>query len=201
MIQVGKPAPNFIAPAYYNGEMTEVNLEDYRGKWVVLFFYPGDFTFVWTTEVSAVADRYEEFQKLGAEILTISVDSTFVHKVWNDEEISQMIGKDIPFPMLQDKAGTIGTEYGVYDAEGGVDIRGRYIIDPDGIVQTYEVLTPPIGRNIDETIRQIEAAKFVREVEAKEVTPAGWEPGKKTLKPGNDLVGKVWKEWDVKKDQ
>ncbi len=127
----------------------------------------------------------------------MSVDSPFVHKVWNDNELSKMIGKDIPYPMLSDGGGAIGTMYGVYDEEGGVDTRGRFIIDPDGIVQGFEVLTPPVGRNVSETIRQIQAFQLVRKTEGGEVTPSGWKPGKTTLKPGPELVGNVWKEWKV----
>jgi len=108
-----------------------------------------------------------------------------------------MTGKDIPFPMLSDQDGSIGRMYGVYDEEEGVETRGRFLIDPDGIVQGYEVLTPPVGRNVEETIRQIKAFQLVRETEGAEVTPSGWQPGKKTLKPGPDLVGKVWENWEV----
>ena len=134
MIMVGKPAPTFTAPAFHEGKFTEVNLEDYKGKWVLLCFYPGDFTFVWATEVSAVAEKYKDFTDLDVEVLSMSVDSTFVHKVWNDQELSKMIDKDIPYPMLSDQGGNIGKMYGVYDAEGGVNTRGRFIIDPDAVV-------------------------------------------------------------------
>lgn len=125
----------------------------------------------------------------------MSVDSPFVHKVWNDQELSKMINKDIPYPMLSDQGGKIGSMYGVYDEEGGVDTRGRFIIDPDGVVQAFEVLTPPVGRNVSEALRQIQAFQLVRETKGGEVTPSGWKPGKTTLKPGPDLVGNVWKMW------
>ncbi len=197
MIRVGKPAPLFEAQAYHDGKFTNVKLEDYKGKWVLLCFYPGDFTFVWATEVSAVAEKYSELQELGVEVLSVSVDSVFVHKVWNDHELSKMVNKDIPYPMLSDQGGDIGKMYGVYDEDNGVETRGRFIIDPDGIVQGFEVLTPPVGRNVMETIRQVKAFQLVRETKGGEVAPAGWKPGKKTLKPGPDLVGNVWKEWKV----
>ena len=197
MIKVGKPAPNFSAPSFFKGDFTQVNLEDYKGKWVVVCFYPGDFTFVWATEVAAVAAKHEEFQKLGVEVLSVSVDSVFVHKVWNDNELSKMVGKDIPFHMLSDQDGSIGKMYGIYDEDAGVETRGRFIIDPDGIVQGFEVLTPPVGRNVSETLRQIKAFQLVRETKGGEVTPSGWKPGKTTLKPGPHLVGNVWKEWKV----
>lgn len=131
-------------------------------------------------------------------MLSVSVDSVFVHKMWNDNELSKMVGKDIPFPMLSDQGGTIGKLYGIYDEAGGIETRGRFIIDPDGIVQGFEVLTPPVGRNVSETIRQVKAFQLVRESKGTEATPSGWKPGKKTLKPNPGLVGNVWKEWTVK---
>ncbi len=130
--------------------------------------------------------------------MSVSVDSVFTHKIWNAQELSKMIGEDIPFPMLSDQNGDIGKMYGIYNEEGGTETRGRFIIDPDGIVQAFEVLTPPVGRNVSEGLRQLKAYQLVRETGGAEVTPSGWQPGKKTLKPGPDLVGNVWKEWDVK---
>jgi peroxiredoxin (alkyl hydroperoxide reductase subunit C) len=117
--------------------------------------------------------------------------------MWNEHELSKMVEGGVPFPMLSDSGGNVGTLYGIYDEEGGVETRGRFIIDPDGIVQGYEVLTPPVGRNVAETRRQLQAFQLVREKQGTEATPAGWKPGKKTLKPGPDLVGNVWKEWKV----
>lgn len=198
MIKVGRQAPDFTAAAYHDGKFTEVSLSDYKGKWVLLCFYPGDYTFVWATEVSAVAEKYDEFKELGVEVLSVSVDSVFVHKMWNDNELSKMINKDVPFPMLSDPDGRIGKLYGIFDEDAGVDTRGRFIIDPDGNVQGFEVLTPPVGRNVNETIRQVKAFQHVRKTNEGEVTPSGWKPGKTTLKPGPDLVGNVWKEWSVK---
>lgn len=197
MVLVGHEAPKFSAPAYYKGELTTVNLEDYRGKWVMLCFYPGDFTFVCGTEVAAVASKNEEFEKLGVQVISVSVDSQFVHKIWDEQEISKMAGVKVPFPMVTDSAGMIGKQYGVYEETAGVDVRGRFLIDPDGIVQAMEVLTPPVGRNVNEALRQIKAYQLVRETNSKEFTPAGWVPGKKTLKLGTDLIGKVWENWSV----
>lgn len=128
-------------------------------------------------------------------MLSVSVDSQFVHKIWNEEELKKMVKGGIPFPMVSDAAGSIGKVYGVYDEGAGVNIRGRFIIDPDGAIQAMEVLTPPVGRKVDETIRQIQAFQHVRATKGAEVCPSGWEPGKPTLKPGPDLVGKVWKVW------
>jgi alkyl hydroperoxide reductase subunit AhpC len=134
---------------------------------------------------------------LGVEVLSVSVDSVFVHKMWNEHELSKMINKDIPFPMLSDQDGSIGKMYGIYDENSGVETRGRFIIDPDGNIQGFEVLTPPVGRNVSETIRQIKAFQLVRDSKGTEATPSGWKPGKKTLKPRPELVGNVWKEWKV----
>ncbi len=106
-----------------------------------------------------------------------------------------MVEGGIPFPMLSDQGGRIGTVYGVYDEEAGVDIRGRFIIDPDGVIQAMEVLTPPVGRNPEELIRQIQAFQHVRATKGAEATPSGWTPGQPTLKPGPDLVGRVWEVW------
>ena len=136
-------------------------------------------------------------KELDVQVLSVSVDSIYVHKVWNDIELSKMIGGDIPFPMLSDQDGSIGKLYGIYNEDSGVETRGRFIIDPDGIVQGFEVLTPPVGRNVSETVRQVKAFQLVRKTKGAEVTPAGWKPGKATLKPRTELVGNVWKEWEV----
>jgi len=130
---------------------------------------------------------------MGVEVLSISTDSRFSHKIWQEEELSKMVDGGVPYPMLSDAGGNIGKVYGVYDEAGGVNIRGRFIIDPDGVIQAMEVLTPSVGRNVAELIRQIKAFQYVRETG--EVTPSGWQPGKQALKPGIDLVGKVWKIW------
>jgi peroxiredoxin (alkyl hydroperoxide reductase subunit C) len=143
--------------------------------------------------LSAVAVKYPQLQELGVEVLSVSVDSHFSHKIWNETELSKMVDGGIPFPMLSDRAGRIGSVYGVYDEAAGVDIRGRFIIDPDGVIQAMEVLTPPVGRNPQELIRQVKAFQHVRETG--EATPSGWMPGETTLQPGPDLVGKVWKVW------
>lgn len=125
----------------------------------------------------------------------MSIDSVFVHKMWDENELSKMVKGGVPFPMLSDAGGKVGTVYGVYDDEAGVETRGRFIIDPDGVLQGFEVLTPPVGRNVSETFRQIEAFRHVRNSKGTEATPSGWKPGKVTLKPGSDLVGNVWKAW------
>lgn len=132
-------------------------------------------------------------------MLAISTNSQFVHKIWQEEELSKMVEGGFPWPMVADMTGSIGRAYGVYDEQGGVDIRGRFIIDPDGVIQAMEVLTPSVGRNFNELVRQVKAYQHSRETG--EVMPAGWQPGKPTLKPGPDLVGKVWKVWKVDQEK
>jgi peroxiredoxin (alkyl hydroperoxide reductase subunit C) len=145
--------------------------------------------------LAAVAAKYKDLQELGVELLSISVDSHFVHKMWQDNELSKMVEGGVPFPMLSDSGGKIGSVYGVYSEDAGVEMRGRFIIDPDGVIQAIEILTPPVGRNVNELIRQIQAFQHVRKTKGEEATPSGWQPGKPTLKPGPDLVGKVWDVW------
>jgi peroxiredoxin (alkyl hydroperoxide reductase subunit C) len=146
--------------------------------------------------VSAVADRYQELQELGVEVVSVSVDSHFVHKMWDDHELSKMVEGGIPFPMASDQAGNVGRAYGVWDEAQGIELRGRFIIDPDGVIQAMEVLTPPVGRRLAETIRQIHAFQLVRETGGREATPSGWQPGEPTLRPGPGLVGRVWEVWN-----
>ena len=130
---------------------------------------------------------------MGVEVLSVSTDSRFTHKMWQEEELSKMVEGGVPFPMLSDGGGRIGTVYGVYEEDAGVDIRGRFIIDPEGVIMAMEVLTPEVGRNVAELIRQVKAYQHIKATG--EVTPSGWQPGKPTLKPGPALVGKVWQEW------
>jgi len=146
--------------------------------------------------VSAVAAQYQTLQKLGVEVISVSVDSHFVHKMWNDHELSKMVDGGVPFHMAADQAGNVGRAYGVWDENQGIEMRGRFIIDPDGVIQAMEVLTPPVGRKFAETVRQVQAYQVVRAAGGAEATPAGWEPGKPTLEPGPDLVGKVWEVWN-----
>jgi len=147
--------------------------------------------------LAAVAAKYPDIQELGVEMLSISVDSHFVHKMWQDNELSKMVEGGVPFPMLSDQGGKIGSIYGVYEPAAGVEMRGRFIIDPDGVIQAIETLTPPVGRNVSELIRQIQAFQHVRKTNGDEATPSGWAPGKPTIKPGPDLVGNVWEAWKV----
>jgi peroxiredoxin (alkyl hydroperoxide reductase subunit C) len=145
--------------------------------------------------LAAVAARYDDLQALGVDVISISVDSVFTHKMWDDHELSKMVNGGIPWMMGTDSAGNVGKIYGVYDEDTGVELRGRFIIDPEGVIQAAEILTPPVGRNLNETIRQVQAFQHVRETGGAEAMPADWTPGKLTLKPGPDLVGRVWEVW------
>jgi peroxiredoxin (alkyl hydroperoxide reductase subunit C) len=143
--------------------------------------------------LSAVAVKHPELKAMGVEVLAMSVDSRFSHKIWQEEELSKMVEGGVPFPMLTDPGGSVGEVYGVYDPAAGVDIRGRFLIDPEGMIRAMEVLTAEVGRNVTELVRQIKAFQHV--AKTGEVTPSGWQPGKPTLSPGPALVGKVWTVW------
>lgn len=187
MIKINSEAPKFSTKAFHEGRVKTINLEDYKGKWVVLFFYPADFTFVCPTELGELADKYSELQNLNTEILSVSTDTEFVHKAWWDN--SETI-KKLKFPMLADPTGKICKDYGTYIEEEGLSLRGTFLIDPEGILKAYEIHDNSIGRSADELIRKIQAAEFVRK-NGGEVCPANWKPGKETLKPSLDLVGKI----------
>lgn len=144
-----------------------------------------------------MAVKYPELKKLGVQVLAMSTDSRFSHKIWQEGELSKLVEGGVPYPLLSDQTGEIGKMYGVYDEAAGVDIRGRFLIDPDGIIQAMEVVTPPVGRNVSELFRQVQAFQLVRETKGAEATPSGWQPGKPTLKVGPDLVGNVWKVWNT----
>lgn len=191
--KVGALAPDFETDAYFpNGEVKKIRLSDFKGKWVVLVFYPADFTFVCPTELVDVADKYEELKGLNTEVIGISIDTVFVHKVWQEIELSKMREGGIPYPLASDLGGKIGQLYGVYDDALGLDLRGTFIIDPDGVLQSVEINNAPVGRNADELVRKLKAFQYVRAAGGKEVCPAKWEPGKATLKPGIDVAGKVY---------
>jgi len=187
MFTIDDPAPDFDLEAYHNDEIKRIKLSDLKGKWVVLFFYPGDFTFVCPTELGELAANYKELQEMGVEILGISSDSVFVHKAWYDA--SKTI-KDIKFPLLADPTTSVCRNYGVFIDGVGEARRATFVIDPDGIVKSFEINHNSIGRNSAELVRKLQAAQFVREHGA-EVCPASWKPGENTLKPGLDLVGKI----------
>lgn len=184
---IGQEIPDFEVEMYHEDEIKKTHLSHYRGKWMILFFYPADFTFVCPTELEDMADLYEEFQKIDTEVFGVSTDTVYVHKAWHDH--SKAIGK-VKYPLIADPTGDLTREMGVYIDAEGVALRGTFIIDPDGVLQAYEVNANNIGRNAAEILRKVQAAQFVRE-HGGEVCPAKWKPGEKTLHPGLDLVGKI----------
>lgn len=187
MVKINEEAPEFWTKAYYNDKIVNIRLSDYKGKWVVLFFYPGDFTFICPTELGELADNYDSLKALGAEVLSVSTDTEHVHKAWYDH--SPTI-KKIKFPMIADPTGNICRAYETYIDDEGLSLRATFVIDPEGVIRAFEFHNNDIGRNIAETIRKIKAAKYIRENPG-EVCPVNWTEGAKTLKPGLDLVGKL----------
>lgn len=187
MIKLNSQAPGFKAMAYHNEEFKEVSFEDYKGKFVVLFFYPADFTFVCPTELEDLGEKYEKIKEMGGEVLSVSTDTHFVHKAWHDG--SERINK-LNFPMVADPTHEISKAYDVLRDNEGVADRATFIIDPDGVIKSIEVSDEPIGRNADELYRKLEALKYARDHPG-EACPAKWEEGKETLQPGIDLVGKL----------
>jgi NADH-dependent peroxiredoxin subunit C len=186
-VKLGEKAPDFETKAFQNGEVKTIKLSNYKGKWVVLAFYPADFTFICPTELGRFADHYEEFKNLGAEVMSISTDTEFVHKAWWDN--SSTI-KKIQFPMLADPTGKICKSYNTYIPQEGLSWRATFIIDPEGIVKYSEIHDNSIGRSVKEILRKVKATKYVSQHEG-EVCPVEWEEGQSTLRPGMDLVGKI----------
>jgi peroxiredoxin (alkyl hydroperoxide reductase subunit C) len=172
-LQVGKAAPDFTLEGVSGKEFLEVNLSQYRGKWVVLFFYPLDFTFVCPTEIIGFNDQYEKFRKLNAEVLGASVDSKFSHLAW----ISQELG-DLRYPLLSDITKEVARNYGILIEEQGISLRGLYIIDPQGVLRYELVHDLNVGRSVDETLRVLEA------LQTGELCPLNWRQGVQTLGKG-----------------
>ncbi len=177
----------FKAQAFKNGEFKEVTEADLKGKWSVFFFYPADFTFVCPTELEDLADNYDEFQKLGVEIYSVSTDTHFAHKAWHDT--SPAI-KKIKYTMIGDPTGAICRNFDVMIEEVGLADRGTFVIDSEGKIQIVEVNAGGIGRDASELLRKVKAAQYVAS-HPNEVCPAKWKEGEKTLAPSLDLVGKI----------
>lgn len=187
MAQIGHKIPDLELQAYHEDEVKTLRLSDYRGKWLVLLFYPADFTFVCPTELREAARLYPKFQAENAEVLSISTDTVFAHKAWHDQ--SPAI-KEIHFPMAADPTGVLCRAFGTYIESEGLSLRGSFIVDPEGILKAIEIHDNSIGRSSAEILRKLQAAKFVAE-HGGEVCPASWQPGADTLRPGLDLVGKI----------
>ncbi|MBI4859639.1 MAG: peroxiredoxin [Candidatus Riflebacteria bacterium] len=174
MSLVLQKAPHFTAGVYVKGgDVTKdtFSLADRKGKWTVLFFYPLDFTFVCPTELRSLAERHEQFKKLGAEIVAVSVDSVFTHKAWYEKDLN-----DVKYPVVADLTKQISKDYGVLNESTGFALRGAFIVDPEGTVVYEVVSSPAIGRNTDEVLRALQAAQ------TGELCPVNWKPGDKTIK-------------------
>lgn len=187
MSQIGKQIVDFKVEAFANNDFKTITKEDVLGKWSVFFFYPADFTFVCPTELEDLANKYDEFKATGAEIYSVSTDTHFVHKAWQDA--SETI-KKINYPMLADPTGVLSRGFDVMIEKAGLAERGTFIVNPAGEIVAYEVVAGNVGRNADELLRRLKALQFV-EANPSEVCPAKWEEGKDTLKPGIDLVGVI----------
>ena len=181
-IRVGQQAPDFSATAVVDQEFETIKLSDYRGKYVVLFFYPLDFTFVCPTEITAFSDRYEEFKQLNTEVLGASVDSEFSHLAWIQKDRKSGGVGDLNYPLVSDIKKEISASYNVLDPEAGIALRGLFIIDKNGIIQHATINNLAFGRNVDEVLRTLQAIQYVQ-ANPDEVCPAGWKPGEKTMKP------------------
>ncbi|BBL85904.1 thioredoxin peroxidase (chromatophore) [Paulinella micropora] len=181
-LRVGQQAPDFTATAVINQEFEEVKLSQYRGKYVILFFYPLDFTFVCPTEITAFSDRYSDFSRLNTEILGVSVDSQFSHLAWIQTPRNEGGIGDINYPLVADLKKEIASAYNVLDVDAGIAVRGLFIIDPAGVVMHATVNNLPVGRNVEETLRVLQAFQYVQ-ANPDEVCPANWTPGQKTMKP------------------
>ncbi|MDB5244784.1 MAG: Peroxiredoxin [Parcubacteria group bacterium] len=194
-VRVGETVPDFEFEVFHEEEIKTMSLSKLRGKWVVLVFYPADFTFVCPTELEELAMLYPKFQALNTEVISLSTDKVHTHKAWHDT--SESI-KKISYPMAADPSGKIAYAFGVLIEGGeavltpdeGLALRGTFIIDPSGTLRAMEINDNSMGRKAAETLRKLQAAQYV-ETHKGQVCPASWEPGDDTLEPGLDLVGKL----------
>jgi peroxiredoxin (alkyl hydroperoxide reductase subunit C) len=187
MAKINSTIPEFTAQAYHNGDFKTVTSDDVKGKWAIFMFYPADFTFVCPTELEDMANHYEELQKMGVEVYSVSTDTHFVHKAWHDS--SEKVGK-IQFPMLGDPTGQITRGFDVMIEEEAAALRGTFLANPDGVIKVAEIHDLGIGRSAKDMVRKVKAAQYV-ETHGGEVCPAAWEEGEATLTPSLDLVGKI----------
>ncbi|XP_032822183.1 peroxiredoxin-2-like [Petromyzon marinus] len=178
---IGKPAPDFSGVAVVNGAFKDIKLSNYKGKYVVLFFYPLDFTFVCPTEIIAFNDRLPEFTKLDCAVIAASTDSQFSHLAWVNTPRKQGGLGHMEIPLLADRTCNVAKNYGVLKEDEGIAYRGLFIIDGKGILRQITINDLPVGRDVDEILRLVQAFKFTDD--HGEVCPAGWKPGKDTIKP------------------
>jgi peroxiredoxin len=177
LLKIDQNIPEMEFDVFQGGEIRRAHLSDYRGKWLVLLFYPADFTFVCPTELSEAAKRYEEFREEGAEVVSVSTDTAYVHMAWHQ---SNPMIKEVGFPMAADPGGRLSRAFGTYMEDAGLTTRATFIIDPDGRVKAVEMHDNGIGRSAAEILRKLQAARYVRENKGM-LCPAGWKPGSKAL--------------------
>lgn len=190
-LKVGQMVPNFSIETYdpKTGEFGKISLDDIRKqrKWTVLFFYPADYTFVCPTELDDLAEKYSDLTKAGAEVISVSTDTKFVHLAWQREE---KLLSGVKFQMGADPTGNLSRLFGIYDEETGLALRGTFIINPDGRLVGSEVNFYNVGRNCDELLRKVVANTYLL-AHPDEACPARWKEGDRTLRPGSKLVGRV----------
>lgn len=180
-IQVGSPAPDFAGDAVIGGDIKKIQLADFKGKWVVLFFYPLDFTFVCPTEIVAFNDHLESFKKLNTEVIACSVDSKFSHLAWNQTSLDKGGLGGVKYPLLSDLTKNIARDYGVLLEQAGIALRGLFLIDPDGVLQHSTVNALNVGRSVKETLRVVKAFQWSKQ--HGDVCPANWDEGAEAIKP------------------
>ncbi|XP_045157643.1 peroxiredoxin-like isoform X2 [Mercenaria mercenaria] len=180
-LKLTKPAPEWSAQAVVNGEFKEISLADYRGKYLVFFFYPADFTFVCPTEIISFSDRVEEFRKIKCEVVACSTDSHFSHLAWVNTPRKQGGLGNMNIPLVADKTYSIAKSYGVLKEDEGITFRGLFIIDDKGNLRQITINDLPVGRNVDEVLRLVQGFQFTDK--HGEVCPANWKPGSDTMKP------------------
>ena len=190
---IGTKAPDFTAEGFdaTKGSFEKYTLSDYLGKYVLLFFYPGDFTYVCPTELVSLASLKDEFAKSDINVFVISIDSKFSHKEWNASELSRALNDGYPYPMLSDVTGKIGGAYGIFDEEAGVNLRGAVLIDREGYIQILSIYPAHLGRNPRELIRASLAMKEYDDNGGK-VLPACWTPGEDAIDPSFENAGRMW---------
>jgi alkyl hydroperoxide reductase subunit AhpC len=194
--RVQKEAPGFVATAVVDEQFKQISLADYRGKYVCLFFYPLDFTFVCPTEIIAFSDKAPEFEKRNCQVLGVSVDSQFTHLAWiRTPRVDGGLGS-LKYPLVADLTKQISKDYGVLIEEGGVALRGLFLIDPKGVVRHLLINDLPLGRSPDETLRVLDALQFVEK--HGEVCPANWKPGSLTIKPTVSAAKEYFHKANVK---
>lgn len=193
---IGNPAPYFEMDTYYPETDIDkkVTLDDFKGKWLILFYYPADFTFVCPTELKELSNYYNTIQQLGGEVLAASTDTVFTHRAWLENE---KLLKDVKYPMAADHTGQVSREYGIYSEETGRAQRATFIIDPDSILKTIYIVDEPIGRYSGEIVRLLNALIFVRNNPGL-ACPANWNEGDKVLEPALKMAGHVYEALEEK---